>query len=176
MIAGSDAGHPVLIADACILISAEKGRLLQGLGRLGICTTDVVFGELHGKSTFGSVASDALEGAGIEMVPADFDLDVIRSLALPSSLSEADISCLMLAREHDKIVLTEDLNLNRTCKSNEVTVRGLDWLLALALDNSHLSCADVLDAFSLWRSDPREANLSRRPGMLAIESRCRGTS
>lgn len=171
---GCDASRPTLVADACILISAEKGRILDGLGRLGVCTTDIVIGELQGKSTFGSDASDRLQDAGIQVVPADYKLDAIRSLAIPSSLSEADISCLMLAQDRNTAVLTEDLNLIRVSKSNQVTVRRLDWLLSLALDMCYLSNAEVLKAFSRWRIDPSEENLCGRPEMLAIEDSCRG--
>ena len=174
MTLGGEAPEPKLVADACVLITAEKGRILRGLGLLGICTTDRVLGELHGKSTFGFDASDLLTGASISVVAAELRLDSIRSLALPSSLSEADVSCLMLARDLDAAVLTEDLALIQTCKSKDVTVRRIDWALSLALDRGYLDCAEVDEAFSRWRNDPREANLSNRPEMRAIESRCRG--
>lgn len=173
MTVGGEAYQPTLVADACVLISAEKGRILTGLGMLGLCTTDIVLGELHGKSTFGFDASSTLAGARIQVVAAEFGLDSIRSLALPSSLSEADISCLMLAREHNAAVLTEDLDLIQTCKSKDIAVRRTDWWLSLALDRGYLSCAEVDKAFSRWRDDPRESNLSNRPELRAIESRCR---
>lgn len=168
------ADHPLLVADACILISAEKGGILNGIGKLGLCTADIVFGELQGRSTFGSEASATLRCAGIQVVPADFGLESIRSLGLRSSLSEADISCLMLAREHDGTLLTEDLNLIHSCKTLHVAVQRTDWLLTLALDRGHLRDAEVLATFRLWRDDPRENDLSNRPEMRAIESRCRG--
>lgn len=104
MTEGCDASRPTFVADACILISAEKGRILDRLGRLGLCTTDIVFGELQGRSTFGHDASDGLQDAGIQVVPADYNLDAIRALAIPSSLSEADISRLMLARDRNMAV------------------------------------------------------------------------
>ena len=174
MTLGGEAPEPKLVADACVLITAEKGRILSGLGMLGVCTTDRVLGELHGKSTFGFDASDSLAGASISVVASELRLDSIRSLALPSSLSAADISCLMLARDLDAAVLTEDLALVQTCKSKDVAVRRIDWALSLALDRGYLGCAEVDEAFSRWRNDPREANLSNRPEMRAIESRCRG--
>ena len=174
MMLGGEAPKPALVVDACVLITAEKGRILSGLGMLGLCTTDSVLSELHGKSTFGSVASKTLTDASISVVAAEIRLDSIRSLALPSSLSEADISCLMLARELDAPVLTEDLALIQTCKSKDVAVRRIDWALSLALDRGDLGCAEVVKAFSRWRNDPREANPSNRPEMRAIESRFRG--
>ena len=44
-------------------------------------------------------------------------------------VSDADLSCLALAREHDGVVLTTDGALVQACKDASVQVQQMDWLL-----------------------------------------------
>lgn len=169
---GRAVGKP-LVLDANICYPALRGGILAKLGRLGrLCTTDVVVDdELIPGRTYGPDARTVLDEAGVDVVTVDFDPDDYGFLS--KSLTDADISCFVLAQQHDGIVLTHDRRLAKDCGNHSVQVRCLAWLLTLALDAGHLSAADVRHALRLWRHDPDEQGRYDGPDMLEVEDRCR---
>lgn len=169
---GRAVGQP-LVLDANICYPALRGGILAQLGRLGrLCTTDVVVDdELIPGRTYGPEARTVLDEAGVDVVTVDFDPDDYGFLS--KSLADADISCFVLAKELDGMVMTHDRRLAKDCDNHSVQVRRLAWLLTLALDAGHLSAADVRHALRLWRHDPDEQGWYDEPDMLEVEDRCR---
>lgn len=167
----NESGQPRLVADANILIAAAKGNLLGSLGRLGICTTStLVVEDLANQRTFGTEAHAILHENGIKVVPAEFDL--VSEASWSQSLSDADVTCLLLAQRYDVTLLTEDRKLIQACESSGVTVHRMHWLITTALDEGHMAARDCLNAFRLWRADATEGNWYEQPEMRAIEVRC----
>lgn len=161
-----------LVLDANICYPALSAGILAGLGRLGLCTTDVVVDdELALGRTFGPDARIVLNAAGIQVVTVDFDPDDYGFLS--SGLSDADISCFVHAHEHDGTVLTRDARLIKDCNRHGVQARRMSWLLTSALEEGHLTKADVRHAFHTWRRDPDEGGWYDEPDMLELEERCR---
>lgn len=167
----NESGQPRLVADANILIAAAKGNLLGSLGRLGICTTStLVVEDLANQRAFGTEAHAILHENGIKVVPAEFDL--VSEASWSQSLSDADVTCLLLAQRYDVTLLTEDRKLIQACESSRVTVHRMHWLMTTALDEGHMAARDCLNAFRLWRADATEGNWYEQPEMRAIEVRC----
>lgn len=161
-----------LVLDANICYPAMRGGILVKLGRLGrLCTTDVVVDdELARGRTFGPDARSILDSAGIEVVTVDFNPDEFRFLS--TSLTDADISCFVLARDRNGIVLTHDRRLTKDCENHGARVRRMSWLLTEALDGGHLTKDDVRHALHSWRRDPDERDWYEQPDMREVEDRC----
>lgn len=161
-----------LVLDANICYPALRAGILAGLGQLGLCTTDVIVeDELEPGRTFGPDARILLNDAGIKVVTVDYNPDDYGFLS--SGLTDADISCFVHAQVHDGTVLTHDARLTKDCNRFGVKVRRMSWLLTSALEEGHLTKADVRHAFHTWRRDPDEGGWYDEPDMLEVEERCR---
>ena len=170
--ASGRAARQTLVLDANICYPALQGGILGGLGRLGLCTTDVVVeDELERGRTFGPDARIVLNDAGVQVVIVDFDPDDYSFLS--SGLTDADISCFVHAQVHDGTVLTHDARLTKDCNRFGVNVQRMSWLLSSALEEGHLTKSDVRHAIRSWRRDTDERGWYEEPDMLEVEERCR---
>ena len=116
----------VSITDANIFIDLFKLDLLPLLFLIGyeIQTTGQVCGELH------DYQLEAIIGAVSLVVYSltSAEIDELGNEGVPSGLSSADRSVLLLAHKVKDVVLTGERILRRVLESNSIEVHGIIWI------------------------------------------------
>jgi predicted nucleic acid-binding protein len=118
---------PAGIADTCFCIDLWHGHLLGILCDLevGIIIPDVVAAELRDPGV------EPFIGSGAEIQSAEpEDVQLVETLrALYSKPSIADLFSLAMAKTRGVVLLTNDKHLKTAATKENVTVRGILWLL-----------------------------------------------
>ena len=165
-VSANDAGsQPMKVIDSCCYIALERAGKHNHFRGYGLVTTTLVLDELSKETHYGEDAPDMLRDSDIrlEKLNAEPDFQSVKRV------SDADLSCLALAREHDGIVLTTDGALVQACKDASVQVQQMDWILRDARSRGFLSGADILDCFNAWENFAQEAWRCNLPEMLALK-------
>lgn len=121
--AGSPKPH---IIDASVLIDLEHGRVIRELFLLhhGWTAPDVVIVEVM---ELGPVLTG--HGLTVFQLQPEEVLEVGRLRQIYKGLSVADLSCLILAKSRNGILIAGDQALRRTAEQEGLRVRGTLWIL-----------------------------------------------
>ncbi|MEL6202293.1 MAG: type II toxin-antitoxin system VapC family toxin [Pseudomonadota bacterium] len=142
--------------DASCLIDLKKGRLLPVMLELPyrfVVPFPIRVNELL---DFTELEWDMLEAGGLETydLPSAQMVEVFALRRTNPQLSAYDCMCLVSTRHHaDSILLTGDMQLRNTAKSEELRTHGVLWVVDELREKTDCDESLICQALEIWRDD-----------------------